>query len=57
MWTIRHKEDQSVRQPGIVVDDSIEHRFIDAAGLFLDFRAADPDRLGVGEKLLNRLGN
>ncbi|WP_348642594.1 hypothetical protein [Mesorhizobium sp. B2-5-9] len=42
-------EHQSVRQSGIVVDDSIEHRFRYAAGLLLDLGTADPDRLRVGE--------
>ncbi|MER9171741.1 hypothetical protein NKI12_31400 [Mesorhizobium australicum] len=36
-------EDQSVGQPGIVVDDRIKDHLIDAAGVFLDLSAADAD--------------
>ncbi len=38
-------------------EPGIEHRFTNAASLFLDFGAADRDCLGVRERLLDRLGN
>ncbi|WP_376775039.1 hypothetical protein [Mesorhizobium caraganae] len=36
---------------GVVMHDRVEDRFIDAARVFLDFDAVDPERLSIGEQL------
>ena len=45
---------QSFRHASIMMKDRVKDHLIDAPYLFLDLRAADPDRLGVGKKLLGQ---
>jgi len=48
---------RSIHHAGIVMHDRVEDRLIDAARLFLDLDAVDPERLGVGDQLLRQLGD
>ncbi|WP_373424606.1 hypothetical protein [Mesorhizobium sp. SARCC-RB16n] len=38
----------SIRQARIMMNDRIQDRFIDAAGVFLDLVTADSDHFGAG---------
>ncbi|WP_033839029.1 hypothetical protein [Mesorhizobium loti] len=43
-------------QPGIMMDDRVKDRLVDASRILLDLSAADSDRFGVVERLLRQLG-